>query len=62
MAAAKLIVIYPTPKDVDAFERAYSAEHLPMASARCRTPSPSTVLIRRSAARGHYLRKRVRLA
>jgi uncharacterized protein (TIGR02118 family) len=32
MAAAKLIVIYPTPKDVDAFERAYSAEHLPMAA------------------------------
>jgi uncharacterized protein (TIGR02118 family) len=32
MAAAKLIVIYPTPKDLDAFERAYSAEHLPMAA------------------------------
>lgn len=32
MAGAKLIVIYPTPKDVDAFERAYSNEHLPMAA------------------------------
>jgi uncharacterized protein (TIGR02118 family) len=32
MAAAKLIVIYPTPRDVDAFERAYSGEHLPMAA------------------------------
>jgi uncharacterized protein (TIGR02118 family) len=32
MAATKLIVIYPTPKDVDAFERAYSAQHLPMAA------------------------------
>ena len=32
MPAAKLIVIYPMPKDVDAFERAYSAEHLPMAA------------------------------
>jgi uncharacterized protein (TIGR02118 family) len=32
MAATKLIVIYPTPKDVDAFERAYSAEHIPMAA------------------------------
>ena len=32
MAAAKLIVMYPTPRDVDAFERAYSAEHLPMAA------------------------------
>ncbi len=32
MAAAKLIVMYPMPKDMDAFERAYSAEHLPMAA------------------------------
>jgi len=32
MAAAKLIVMYPTPRDVDAFERAYSGEHLPMAA------------------------------
>jgi uncharacterized protein (TIGR02118 family) len=32
MAAAKLIVIYPIPKDIDAFERAYSAEHLPLAA------------------------------
>ena len=32
MPAAKLIVIYPTPRDVDAFERAYSSEHLAMAA------------------------------
>lgn len=32
MATAKLIVMYPTPRDVDAFERAYSGEHLPMAA------------------------------
>ena len=32
MAAAKLIVMYPMPKDMAAFERAYSAEHLPMAA------------------------------
>ena len=32
MAQAKLIVIYPTPRDMDAFERAYSAEHLAMAA------------------------------
>jgi uncharacterized protein (TIGR02118 family) len=32
MPAAKLIVMYPTPKDVDAFERAYSEEHIPMAA------------------------------
>lgn len=32
MPAAKLIVIYPTPRDVDAFERAYSDEHIPLAA------------------------------
>jgi len=32
MAAAKLMVMYPMPKDMAAFERAYSAEHLPMAA------------------------------
>ena len=32
MPQAKLIVIYPTPKDVAAFERAYADEHLPMAA------------------------------
>lgn len=30
MSGAKLIVLYPTPKDVDAFERAYTEEHAPM--------------------------------
>ena len=29
---ARMLVIYPTPKDVDQFERAYSAEHLPLAA------------------------------
>jgi uncharacterized protein (TIGR02118 family) len=32
MAGAKLIVMYPSPKDLDAFERAYSGEHIPMAA------------------------------
>ena len=32
MAGVKLIVMYPTPKDVDAFERAYASEHIPMAT------------------------------
>ena len=32
MAATKLIVIYPVPRDVDAFERAYAAEHIPLAA------------------------------
>lgn len=27
----KLVVIYPPPKDVQAFERAYNHEHVPMA-------------------------------
>jgi uncharacterized protein (TIGR02118 family) len=31
MAAAKLIVMYPPPKDVASFERIYSEEHVPMA-------------------------------
>ena len=28
----KLLVMYPMPKDMDAFERAYSKEHIPMAA------------------------------
>ena len=30
MAGAKLVVLYPYPQDVDAFERAYSEEHVPL--------------------------------
>ena len=30
MANAKIIVMYPAPKDLDAFERAYNEDHLPM--------------------------------
>ena len=32
MAAAKLMVMYPMPKDMNSFERAYSTEHIPMAA------------------------------
>ena len=32
MASAKLIVMYPMPGDMVAFERAYSTEHIPMAA------------------------------
>jgi uncharacterized protein (TIGR02118 family) len=32
MPGAKLIVMYPTPKDLEAFERAYSTEHIPKAA------------------------------
>ncbi|HKZ81054.1 MAG TPA: EthD family reductase [Pyrinomonadaceae bacterium] len=31
MAEAKLIVIYPRPTDIDAFEKLYQEEHVPMA-------------------------------
>lgn len=30
MPGAKLVVLYPTPRDVDAFERVYADEHAPM--------------------------------
>src|SRR6266436_5857683 len=33
MAGAKLVVIYPRPKDVEAFEKVYQNEHVPMAVA-----------------------------
>ncbi|HEY3618087.1 MAG TPA: hypothetical protein VGK96_14850 [Candidatus Sulfotelmatobacter sp.] len=29
--AAKLVVMYPRPKDIDAFEYIYKNEHVPMA-------------------------------
>ena len=32
MAGAKLIVLYPYPADVEAFEKAYTSEHIPMVS------------------------------
>ena len=31
MAEVKLVVMYPRPKDIDAFETAYQNEHVPMA-------------------------------
>ena len=34
MAGAKLIVLYPTPRDVNTFERAYTQDHVPMVSAQ----------------------------
>jgi len=30
MAGAKVVVLYPTPRDVSAFERAYNEDHVPM--------------------------------
>jgi uncharacterized protein (TIGR02118 family) len=34
MADVKLVVIYPHPKDVDAFEKIYQTEHVPLAVAK----------------------------
>lgn len=34
MAGAKLIVMYPHPKDADEFENLYNNEHVPMAVAK----------------------------
>jgi uncharacterized protein (TIGR02118 family) len=34
MATSKLIVAYPPPKDIDAFEAIYNQEHVPMAFTR----------------------------
>lgn len=34
MAGAKLIVMYPMPTDVDAFEKVYIDDHVPMAVAK----------------------------
>lgn len=31
MAGVKLTVIYPRPKDIEAFEKLYQGEHIPMA-------------------------------
>jgi uncharacterized protein (TIGR02118 family) len=34
MANAKLVVIYPRPRDIDAFEKVYQNEHVPLAVAK----------------------------
>jgi uncharacterized protein (TIGR02118 family) len=34
MKSVKLTVVYPRPKDVDAFEHIYQTEHVPLAVAR----------------------------
>jgi uncharacterized protein (TIGR02118 family) len=34
MATSKLIVAYPPPKDIDAFEAIYDQEHVPIAVAK----------------------------
>jgi hypothetical protein len=34
MANVKLVVIYPRPKDIEAFEKVYQKEHVPLAIAK----------------------------
>jgi uncharacterized protein (TIGR02118 family) len=34
MAGVKLVVLYPVPRDVDAFERVYAEEHAPMVTTK----------------------------
>ena len=34
MSSAKLIVAYPQPVDIDAFEKLYEEEHVPLAVAK----------------------------
>src|SRR5260370_2589740 len=34
MGDVKLVVIYPQPKDIDAFEKVYQNEHVPLAVAK----------------------------
>jgi uncharacterized protein (TIGR02118 family) len=34
MANVKLVVMYPRPKDIDAFEKIYQSEHVPLAVAK----------------------------
>jgi uncharacterized protein (TIGR02118 family) len=34
MAGAKVVVLYPTPRDVGAFEQAYNQDHAPMVTPR----------------------------
>ncbi|HET9670747.1 MAG TPA: EthD family reductase [Casimicrobiaceae bacterium] len=54
MAAAKLIVMYPIPRDVEAFERAYSEEHLPLAAPIFKAAGATKVVLTKitSAANG----------
>ena len=36
MAETKIVVIYPRPTDVDAFEKAYTEDHIPLAVEKIR--------------------------
>jgi len=42
MANVKLVVIYPRPKDIEAFEKVYQNEHVPLAVAKL--PGKTTIV------------------
>ena len=39
MAETKIVVIYPRPTDVDAFEKAYVEEHVPLVAEKIKGPT-----------------------
>ena|SRR5690349_3744856 len=51
MAGAKIVVLYPPPKDLAAFERAYVDEHIPIAREKI-TGNPRFVFSKAVAAPG----------
>lgn len=53
MAVAKLIVAYPRPRNLEAFEKVYLEEHVPLAVAKLagKTKSVATKILDRLRAR-----------
>ena len=41
MAGVKLVVMYPRPKDIEAFEKLYQEEHVPMGGRQARRQNES---------------------
>jgi uncharacterized protein (TIGR02118 family) len=58
MATAKLIVAYPQPKDVEAFEKIYREEHVPMAIANLgdKTKIVATKVLKSPEGKPHFYR------
>lgn len=50
MSAVKLLVMYPTPKDLDSFEAAYNNEHIPMAAPIFKAAGASKVVLSKMTA------------
>jgi uncharacterized protein (TIGR02118 family) len=58
MSSAKLIVAYPQPVDVDAFEKLYVEEHVPLAIAKLagKTKIVATKIIASPQGKPHFYR------